>query len=244
MMEGSSKGISFLAGAGLVALGLTLGGYFVGSGFEAGRSDDRYVTVKGLAEQEVTADAAIWGLQVSAASDDLATAQAKIRRDTGLLQRYFREAGLEDTEISAERLQVIDQLAQAYRSGPIDNNRFIINQIVMIRSDKVALVSSLTSRTNEVLELGLVVSEWAPPSYSFNRLNDIKPAMIAEATEAARASAAQFAEDSDSAVGAILRANQGTFSIQPRDRGLGQDESLQVNKIVRAVVTIDYALEE
>ena len=48
--------------------------------------------------------------------------------------------------------------------------------------------------------------------------------MIAEATARAREGAEQFARDSGSRVGAIRRANQGTFEILPRDRVPGASE--------------------
>ena len=44
------------APAVVVAIGIALGGFFVGAGFARGRSTDRYVEVKGLAERQVTAD--------------------------------------------------------------------------------------------------------------------------------------------------------------------------------------------
>ena len=58
----------------LVALGIALGGWFVGHGFFAGRSSDRYVSVKGLAERDVLADIALWPLRYVATDDDLASA--------------------------------------------------------------------------------------------------------------------------------------------------------------------------
>ena len=38
----------------IIAVGLALGGWFIGHGFVQGRSSVRYVEVKGLAEREVT----------------------------------------------------------------------------------------------------------------------------------------------------------------------------------------------
>lgn len=49
--------------ATILALGLSLGGLLIGQGFASGRTRDRYVEVKGLAEQEVTADLALWPLR-------------------------------------------------------------------------------------------------------------------------------------------------------------------------------------
>ena len=62
------------------------------------------------------------------------------------------------------------------------------------------------------------------PTFLFTGLNELKPAMIAEATARAREGAEQFAKDSGSALGGIRRANQGLFEILPRDRAQGISE--------------------
>jgi len=48
----------------------------------------------------------------------------------------------------------------------------------------------------------------APPSFLYTKLNDLKPGVLAEATQAARRSAEQFAKDSESSVGPIRSADQ------------------------------------
>ena len=58
----------------------------------------------------------------------------------------------------------------------------------------------------------------------------------------ARAAAEQFAKDSRSALGEIRRASQGVFVILPRDQAPGINESAQLQKIVRLVSTVQYAL--
>jgi len=81
------------------------------------------------------------------------------------------------------------------------------------------------------------------PTFLFTRLNDLKPAMIAEATARAREAATQFAKDADSRLGGIRRANQGVFVILPRDQAPGIQEERQLRKILRVVSTIDYYLK-
>ena len=83
--------------------------------------------------------------------------------------------------------------------------------------------------------------------YSFTRLNDVKPQMIAQATQDARRGAEQFARDSGTAVGGIRSATQGYFSIGARDGdaaseegGGGNDSPLQK---VRVVTTIEFYLD-
>ena len=48
----------WLASAGVLTLGIVLGGYLLGNGLVRAREADRSVTVRGLAERDVTADLA------------------------------------------------------------------------------------------------------------------------------------------------------------------------------------------
>ena len=83
----------------------------------------------------------------------------------------------------------------------------------------------------------LAAQSWENPTeFLFTGLNDIKPAMIEEATKDARKAAGKFAKDSGSKVGKIRNASQGYFTITNRDRN-----SPELKKI-RVVTTIQYYL--
>lgn len=233
----------FLAGV-ILALGVAFAGYEIGQGFYEGRKAERYVTVKGLAERDVRADLAMWRLRFTATGNDLAAVQAKIDGDTSTIRDFLTSKGVEPAEISLERLEVTDLLAQAYRSGGIGEARYIISQTVLLRTENVDLVDGLSRETGELVRRGVVLADLGGPTYAFNGLNDIKPEMIAEATAAARDGALEFADNSGSKLGGILRANQGVIVIRPRDDTGGVMEENQLEKTVRVVATVDYMLED
>ena len=81
-------------------------------------------------------------------------------------------------------------------------------------------------------------------TYSFTKLNAIKPPMVAEATRDARAAAEQFAKDSGTKVGGIKSATQGYFSIEARDGEGGDSYGVADTpfKKVRVVTTVDFYL--
>jgi len=75
------RSATLLTAATLVALGLIVGGGFIGSGFRDARLGDRFVTVKGVSERDVRADLAIWPLTITVAGDDLAASQRALTAD-------------------------------------------------------------------------------------------------------------------------------------------------------------------
>src|SRR5690606_10654444 len=102
-------------------------------------------------------------------------------------------------------------------------------------------VQATTRALNDLVRQGVVLQDFAGPTYVFTKLNDVRPTMIAEATASARTGAAQFAKDSGTPLGPIQQATQGSFQILPRD-GFG-DESQSPDKKVRVVTTIRYRLK-
>ncbi len=231
-------------GAVVLAAGVAFAGWQVGTGFFEGRKAERYVTVKGLAERDVTADLAMWRLRYTAAGSDLTQVQAEIDGNTDTIREFLMSRGVKDEEISLERLEVTDLLAQAYRSGGIGQARYIIAQNLLLRTTNVQLVDELGRDTGELVRRGVVLADLGGPTYSFNGLNEIKPDLIAQATAAARTGAQEFADNSGSKLGGILRANQGVIVIRPRDNTGGVSQESQLEKTVRVVATVDYSLSD
>ncbi|MCC9624711.1 SIMPL domain-containing protein [Thalassospira sp. MA62] len=241
-----SSGLTKIIAAVLIAGGLAASGWLVGQGIENMRSLDRYVTVKGLAERDVKSDRAVWPITYVATDDSLQTAQSKIETDTNTLFEFLASHGIERAQTELQNLQVTDQLAQSYRSGPIES-RYIINQTIQVRTDDVDAVVAASQDIGKLLQGGIVLGGqgYNPgPSYLFTGLNDIKPDMIAAATENAREAALQFATDSGGQLGGIRRATQGLFQIMAADGAPNTPQASQINKTVRVVTTMEYLIRD
>ncbi len=233
-----------LLAAAMLAVGMVVAAWLVADGLREVHTGDRTVMVKGLAERDVKADMALWPMRFVATSNALAEAQAKIAADAATIAAFLADAGIGRDEIAVQSLEVTDLLAQAYRSGPVES-RFIIAQTLMVRSPSVDRIAAASQQVGDLVARGVVLSGEGPaagPAYVFTGLNAIKPKMIAEATQSARAAAEQFANDSASRLGGIRTASQGLFQILPRDDAPGETESRQINKTLRVVSTVEYAL--
>ena len=118
-----------------------------------------------------------------------------------------------------------------------------VRQRMSLRTTDIKRAESAVKRQFELVRRGVVLEEGSGMAYTFTKLNDIKPEMIAAATKDARASAEQFAEDSGTGVGGIKNATQGYFEITGRDGdagGWGVTDS--PFKKVRVVTTVDFYL--
>ena len=188
--------------------------------------------VKGLAEREVTADLALWPLRFVASAGDLAAAQAQITRSYQEVLAFLKRQGIDASATQLQNLQVSDSNTNQYQREGV-GPRFVIEQTVMVRLNKPEVVRDASQRVGELVAAGVVLSSQGGeygaggPTFVFSRLNELKPAMIAEATANARAAADQFARDSGSGLGGIRQANQGVFVILPRDQAPGVSESSQ-----------------
>ena len=233
----------------VVGVGIAVGGLLAGHGFAAGRATERYVSVKGISEREARADVAFWPLRIVVADNDLAAAHARLRNQVALVRAFLARHQLDTAQIELQSFSVSDAATNQYREGGSIANRYVIRQVVMVRSSQPERVLAASQQVGELVAAGIVLSSGEEygtggPTFVFSGLNDLKPGMIAEATGRARESAEQFARDSHSRLGRIRRASQGVFEILPRDQAPGVDEGSQIVKVVRVVSTVDFTLRD
>jgi len=236
-LHGLQSGRIALAGAAIVAAGLIVGGYLLGDGLRRSREAERAVTVRGLAERNVTADLATWTIAYSATAADLTSAQASVDHDSQEIRSFFTALGFPADALQPTGVNV---------STSTDNGvtRFTVRQRMALRTTDIKRAQDAVRRQFDLVRRGVMLEEGSGMAYTFTKLNAIKPAMVAEATNDARHSAEQFAKDSGTGVGGIKSATQGYFEVSARDgdSGGGWGVSDSPYKKVRVVTTIDFYL--
>lgn len=227
-----------LAGAVVLSGGLIVGGYLLGDGLRRAHAAERSVTVRGLAERNVTADLATWTIAYSATGTDLPSVRAEIEANTEALKGYFRSLGF-----PADALAATGAGVNQFMNNGIPN--ITITQRMQLRTNDIPRAQRAVASQFDLVRRGVTLQEGSAMSYSFTKLNDIKPPMVAEATKDARAAAEQFAKDSGTAVGGIKSATQGYFSIEARDgeQSGGYGAADTPFKKVRVVTTVDFYLD-
>lgn len=223
-----------------VMVGLIVLGAMIPRAVEKYRSYDRTVNVKGLCEREVKADKVIWPVVYKVMANDVQSIYDQTDAGNARIISFLESGGIEADEITVAVPQISDKLANEYG----DNNRafrYIAKNVITVCSSDVDAVLALMSEQSALLKKGIVTdgsNQWENPvEFRYEGLNDIKPEMIEEATKNARAAAEKFAKDSDSRLGKIKTANQGTFTIGNRD------SNTPYIKKVRVVTSVTYYLK-
>ncbi|MCQ2965747.1 MAG: SIMPL domain-containing protein [Alphaproteobacteria bacterium] len=230
----------------VLSIGLVLGGFFPGYFYYKTIQHNRTVSVKGLAEMNVEANLAIWKIKFKTTGNDLKILNNKMGKDADEINNFLISKGFSPDEIILGRLNSNDLMTNAYRDDHAENSRYILDQTITVRTSKVRETETSLNEIGSLVAKGVIFDFQdyvAPVSYLFTGLNDIKPKMLEEATKNAKQAADEFAKSSNSKVGKIKSANQGVFSILPRDQTPNINESEQIEKTVRVVSTIVYYID-
>ena len=240
-----------LAGCAILAVGLSLGGYAIGDGLVRMKRADREVTVRGVAQRDVTANRASWQMHYSEHAHDLPAALAAEDRDSIRIAQYLRSQGFADpaTAPSSADVSVEDE---RINGKPTGDKIYTVKRSIAFATTNVAGLQAVEAHRDQLAEQGLVLDD-VNASYEYTQLDQIKPDMIADATKDARRAAEKFASDSGSDVGGIRSATQGYFAVSSRDAATSSDSddngggsssrtASSPNQRVRVVTTIDYYL--
>ncbi|MGI6611088.1 MAG: SIMPL domain-containing protein [Limnochordia bacterium] len=220
----------------LLAVGILLGGIQMKQAVAVWKRADRVVSVKGLAERDVKVDLVLWPLSYSVSANSLDSLHALMSRSEGKIRAFLVRHGFDEKDISSATPKVSDLWAYGGESKP--KERYRAEAVVLLRTSLIDQVKAVMPKTDELVKEGVLLSHSYEhrPQFIFTRLNEIKPDMIAKATQNARAAAVQFAKDSGSRVGKIRSAQQGYFSVEDLDSYTPDV------KRVRVVTTIEYLL--
>lgn len=219
-------------------IGLIVIGLCIVTGVNRFRSFDRIVSVKGLCEKEVAADKVIWPIAYKILGNDLISLYQQINTNNAVIIEFLKENGINAEQISVSAPEIVDMQANQYSENR-SPFRYNVTSVVTVSSDQVKNIRACINKQTELLKKGIALYSddyRFKVAYSYNALNEIKPAMIEEATKNARAAAEKFAKDSKSKLGKIKNANQGLFSVTDRDM------NTPYIKNVRVVTSIDYYL--
>ncbi|MTI14984.1 SIMPL domain-containing protein [Sansalvadorimonas verongulae] len=220
-------------------VGIAIGGQKLADGIVQFKSLNRSVVVKGLSEQEVPADTAIWPIRFKEANNKLNSLINSIDEKNQQVIVFLTAKGFSREDISINPPSITDNEANNYVDSDKIRYRYTADSVVTVYTRDVARVRAAMKDLGELGRQGIAFSTDdynARTEFLFTGLNNLKPKMIEEATQKAREVAEKFAKDSKSKLGKIKSARQGVFQINDRDR------NTPYIKRVRVISTVEYYL--
>jgi len=236
----------------ILALGLIAAAFVLGTQFKNLKQSGT-ITVKGLAEAPYKANLAQIQMGVSAWGQDYAGALANGKNDFKALQQFVASKGF---SVSSQNVTPIS--VEPYNEDYVDEqgqtrtrqNGYKATQTLSISSQELNKITNMLAQVQNY-RISHESVTFEKPQYLLNDLEKIKHDLIAKATEDANKRAEEFAKTGHAKVGVMRSASQGSFNIldahspdtDDSDYGGTYDKD-GVDKLVRLVVTIDYAIEQ
>lgn len=236
----------------ILAIGLIAAAFVLGTQFKNLKQSGT-ITVKGLAEAPYKANLAQIQMGVSAWGQDYASALANGKNDFKALQQFVASKGF---SVSSQNVTPIS--VEPYNEDYVDEqgqtrtrqNGYKATQTLSISSQQLNKITNMLAQVQNY-RISHESVTFEKPQYLLNDLEKIKHDLIAKATDDANKRAEEFAKTGHAKVGVMRSASQGSFNIldahnpdsDDSDYGGTYDKD-GVDKLVRLVVTIDYAIEQ
>jgi len=222
-MENSERNrlAAIVLAAAVLASGMTLGLYKVGSGL-ASRAGNA-ITVTGTASENATADNAVWTLNLNESQPTLASSVKKIDASADALKKYLLNGGVSDDQI--EFGPINSNAVPEYNNGN-PTGRILAYQAyrtVTVRTKDVKLVEKLSNNIGSLLATGVNVGNYGP-AYYLSTLDDMRAKLLATAMKDAQARAKAITEAVGGSVGPLLSVTSGPTQVTTKnslDRAAG-----------------------
>jgi len=233
--------------AAILSLGLVVSALIGGRALEKMRSATDGVTVKGVAEKDITSDLATWRGQITHRAADLAGGYDELQKQftttiNFLLQQSVTAEAIEEGTINASAHYKRD--AKGHATSEIESHT--LTQTFTVTTTDVALAKRLAKESTQLIREGIAFRSY-PPSFYYTKLEGLKLDLLEQAAENAQLRAERLASSSGNRVANIISASQGIFQItrpnSTETASWGMYDTSSIEKKVRAVVTVRYRTE-
>lgn len=230
------------------AIGLIISAFIIAGAMKSIKKIDQAVSVKGYAEKQIKADLAVWKMNFSVSSTDMVSAYDRLQSNLDKILPFLEKNGISKDQIT---VNAVDS-RPVYRisdNGMMTNIKdgYVMEQMITVKSKDVEHIAKLSKESTSLLKEGIELISYAP-EYYFTKINDMKIEILGAASKDAFLRAKKMAESSGSSIGGLKSARQGVFQITPlysadvEDYGINDLSS--IDKMVKAVVTIEYFVED
>jgi hypothetical protein len=240
-------------GVGLFLLGAALAFGVLGASDRLGTAlramrESNSISVKGVAEMDLTSDRGSWWGSVRARAATLPEAYAALERSADALRAFVISAGIPNDSITIASVSISREMKRDAKGSPTNEvDSFVLTQSIGVNSTNVQIIRQIANDATALIKQGVEV-ESNDPVFKVSTLEDAKIRLLEQATANALERAKTLARGSGNAVGKLANASQGPFQILARGSTSssewgGEYDTSTIDKTARVVVTLDYTVE-
>ena len=204
------------------------------------------ITVTGASTERIKSDYVDWTVEVRSNGSSQKEAYQALQPQLKRTLAFLKAQNVPEQSIS---LGVVESTSEDVRNrvtGALISTRWTTRQPILIGSTNVALIQGVSRRIGDLVGQGVPLSI-RPPAYTFTRLSEKRVDMLAKATADAKRRAEAIARQAGSGIGAITKADTGTFQITvPNSTSMssyGSYDTSTIWKDITAVMGVTFRVQ-
>jgi hypothetical protein len=204
------------------------------------------ITVTGASTERITSDHVDWSVEVQQTGPTQPDAYAGLQPALQSTLAFLKQEGVTAQELEIGSVKAEKQEVRDPRTGELRSTTWTTRQTIQIRSGDVGKIARISGRIGELIGRGvpLTINE---PAYTYTRLAGKRVDMLAKATRDARDRARAIAREAGARIGAITRADTGTFQITAPNStevsDFGSYDTRTIDKDITAVMAVTFRVE-
>lgn len=196
-------------------IGIIIAACILGSAYKYKYNVGNTINVTGNAKKDFESDIVKWSATYSKKSFELSEASEELKKDRDLVKNFLIEKGIKENEILFNAISISRDFTYHTDGSGNSYNTFTgysLTQTVSVESKELDKVDNVSREISALISQGIELSS-SEPSYYYSKLEDLKLALIGEASLNAKARAENIAKESGSTLGSLKKADLGIFQI-------------------------------
>lgn len=199
----------------IAAIGVIGAAFVLSNAYKFKYKVGNMINVTGNAKKDFEADIVKWSATFSKKSMILSDASESLKSDRDLVRKFLIEKGIKESEILFNAVNISRDFAYHTDANGNSYNTFTgysLSQSVSVESRALDTVDNASREISALISQGVELSS-NYPSYYYSKLEDLKLALIAEASQNAKSRAENIANESNTTLGDLKKADLGIFQI-------------------------------
>jgi hypothetical protein len=208
-----------IVAVGLISLAVIISSAILSDGYKYKFTSQENIATTGLAEKEFRSDLANWSVSFKRKAMSRTEGFTQLKKDAQRVKEYLISKGFKSNELIFSSIEADKSYLEKREENKYGNfsytqifDGYNLSQSIDIETSNIELVEQTSREITELINEEIEINS-STPSYFYSKLEDLKIALIADATSNATNRAKNIANKSNCDLGALRQASMGVFQI-------------------------------